>query len=168
MTQRRRDPPRGGGHPGPVGLAHLGPPLTPDELAAANARRLSPAAAAALDAAGPALLEADELPVFRTREEAAAWLETHIPSAAADARWRAVPGNVEAAQARLDAVRTRAAGPAKQPVATSLRLEADTVRRLRVLAAKKGTKYQTLLKTFVVERLYEEERREGLVGSPAS
>jgi hypothetical protein len=35
------------------------------------------------------------------------------------------------------------------------------VRRLRRLAEKKGTTYQTLLKTFVQERLYEEEKREG-------
>ena len=28
----------------------------------------------------------------------------------------------------------------------------------------KGKGYQTLLKEFVVERLYEEEKREGLVG----
>jgi len=46
----------------------------------------------------------------------------------------------------------------------SLRLEADTVRRLRTLAARKGMRYQTLLKAFVVERLYEEEKREGIVG----
>ncbi len=46
----------------------------------------------------------------------------------------------------------------------SLGLEADTVRRLRALAARKGMRYQTLLKTFVVERLYEEEKREGIIG----
>jgi hypothetical protein len=28
---------------------------------------------------------------------------------------------------------------------------------------QKGTKYQTLLKTFVQERLYKEEKREGLI-----
>ena len=71
------------------------------------------------------------------------------------------PGNVDAARARLDA--SRGTAPPKQPAPISLRLEADTVRRLRALAAKKGTKYQTLLKTFVQERLYEEEKREGLV-----
>ena len=35
--------------------------------------------------------------------------------------------------------------------------------RLRVLAARKHMRYQTLLKQFVVERLYEEEKRQGLV-----
>jgi hypothetical protein len=57
-----------------------------------------------------------------------------------------------------------APGARPAAVALSVRLEADTVRRLRALAAVKGTKYQTLLKAFVQERLYEEERREGLVG----
>jgi hypothetical protein len=45
----------------------------------------------------------------------------------------------------------------------SLRLESDVLHRLRVLAARKHTGYQTLLKSFVIERLYEEEKREGLV-----
>ena len=45
----------------------------------------------------------------------------------------------------------------------SLRLESDVLRRLRALAARKHVGYQTLLKTFVAERLYEEEKREGLV-----
>ncbi len=44
-----------------------------------------------------------------------------------------------------------------------IRVDADVLRRLRVLAARKGTGYQTLLKIFVVERLYEEEKREGLI-----
>lgn len=46
----------------------------------------------------------------------------------------------------------------------SVRVEADTLRRLQALAARKGMRYQTLLKEFVVERLYEEEKREGIVG----
>lgn len=45
---------------------------------------------------------------------------------------------------------------------TSLRLEANTTERLKRLAEKKGLAYQTLLKQFVLERLYEEEKREGL------
>ena len=39
------------------------------------------------------------------------------------------------------------------------RFEDDTVTRLKVLAERKGMGYQTLLKEFVVERLYEEEKR---------
>ncbi len=46
----------------------------------------------------------------------------------------------------------------------SIRVEADTLRRLQALAARKGMRYQTLLKEFVVERLYEEEKREGIIG----
>ena len=46
----------------------------------------------------------------------------------------------------------------------SIRMETGTLHRLRVLAARKGMRYQTLLKEFVIERLYEEEKREGLDG----
>jgi hypothetical protein len=145
---------------GPVGLAPLGRRLSPEELAAANAHRGAPLAPEE-GAAAPEPIEADAVPVFATREEAEAWHDTHRPSQAADARWRATPGNVDAARSRLAA--SRGTAPPKQPAPISLRLEADTVRRLRALAAKKGTKYQTLLKQFVVERLYEEEQREGLV-----
>lgn len=40
---------------------------------------------------------------------------------------------------------------------TSLRLGSDLERRLRTLAELKGTSYQTLLKEFVLERIYEEK-----------
>ena len=43
----------------------------------------------------------------------------------------------------------------------SLSLEQDTIKRLKRLARKKGMGYQTLLKSFVGERLYEEEKLEG-------
>lgn len=52
--------------------------------------------------------------------------------------------------------------PRTRPVA--VRLDEDVLERLRALAAKKHKGYQTLLKEFVIERLYEEEKREGLVG----
>jgi hypothetical protein len=45
----------------------------------------------------------------------------------------------------------------------AVRFDEFTLKRLRVLAARRNTGYQTLLKEFVVERLYEEEKREGLV-----
>lgn len=45
---------------------------------------------------------------------------------------------------------------------TAVRFDRDILRRLKALAAKKGKGYQTLLKEFVVERLYEEEKRERL------
>jgi hypothetical protein len=47
------------------------------------------------------------------------------------------------------------------PVA--IRLDRFTLRRLKALAALRNTGYQTLLKQFVVERLYEEERRAGII-----
>jgi hypothetical protein len=38
----------------------------------------------------------------------------------------------------------------------------DVVARAKALAAVRNTGYQTLLKEFVIERLYEEEKRAGL------
>ncbi len=49
------------------------------------------------------------------------------------------------------------------PVA--IRFDQFTLTRLKALAALRNTGYQTLLKEFVVERLYEEEKREGIIGS---
>ena len=144
------------------------PELTPEQLAAANARRFTPgerAAAAARVAAMAEVNSWDEVPEFADDAEEAAWWDTHTPGPGMleDARdvppegtpWLPIPADT--------------ARPARRPPARpiNLRLEADTVRRLRRLAAQKGTKYQTLLKQFVVERLYEEERREGLVDAPA-
>lgn len=48
----------------------------------------------------------------------------------------------------------------KQAAPISLRLEGNITERLKRLAARKGMGYQTLLKQFVLERLYEEEKRE--------
>jgi hypothetical protein len=48
-----------------------------------------------------------------------------------------------------------------KPVA--VRFDEFTLERLRTLAARRNTGYQTLLKEFVVERLYEEEKREGII-----
>lgn len=45
----------------------------------------------------------------------------------------------------------------------TLRLDNDSVKRLKVLAHEKEIPYQTLLKRFVTERLYEEEKRAGLI-----
>ena len=51
--------------------------------------------------------------------------------------------------------------PRTRPI--SLRLDEDVLGRLRAVANSKHKGYQTLLKEFVVERLYEEEKREGLI-----
>ncbi len=47
------------------------------------------------------------------------------------------------------------------PVA--IRFDDDVMRRLKVVAERKGKGYQTLLKEFVAERLYQEELREGII-----
>ena len=48
-----------------------------------------------------------------------------------------------------------------KPIA--VRFDEFTLERLRALAARRNTGYQTLLKEFVVERLYEEEKRDGII-----
>lgn len=53
------------------------------------------------------------------------------------------------------------ARPRKNPV--SVRMEDDLVKRLKSLAAIKGVGYQTLLRQFVADRVYEEEKREGVL-----
>ena len=53
----------------------------------------------------------------------------------------------------LDEPKPKRSGP------IAMRFEDDTVTRLKALAERKGMGYQTLLKEFVLERLYEEEKR---------
>lgn len=53
--------------------------------------------------------------------------------------------------------------PRRRDVPTSIRFDGDTLSRVRALAARRGLGYQTLLKQFVCERLYEEEKREGIL-----
>jgi hypothetical protein len=57
------------------------------------------------------------------------------------------------------------AGEPRRPRAKPIgvRFDDDVIRRLKALADRKSKGYQTLLKEFVIERLYEEEKREGLV-----
>ena len=50
-----------------------------------------------------------------------------------------------------------------KPVA--IRFDQFTLERLKALAKLRNTGYQTLLKGFVVERLYEEEKRAGIIES---
>ncbi len=47
----------------------------------------------------------------------------------------------------------------------AIRFDQFTLMRLKSLAASRNTGYQTLLKEFVIERLYEEEKREGIIPS---
>ncbi|HEX4115652.1 MAG TPA: hypothetical protein VHY18_07235 [Solirubrobacteraceae bacterium] len=81
----------------------------------------------------------------------------------------------EAAQAQITAELAEAAererrGHATRPARVrgrttpiAVRFDEFTIKRLKQLAARRNTGYQTLLKEFVIERLYEEEKREGIV-----
>lgn len=56
--------------------------------------------------------------------------------------------------------------PARQTKASnfiSVHIERDVLKRLQKVAQKKRIDYQELLKEFVLERLYEEEKREGIL-----
>jgi hypothetical protein len=54
--------------------------------------------------------------------------------------------------------------PAARQRDVVVHLDADTVRRLRALADARHESYEQLINDFLVERLYEEEKRAGLVG----
>ena len=96
----------------------------------------------------------DDVPKFESEREEHEFWNTHVFSE--EFIDRAVARGVD-----IPAPPTR---ERKRSTSTSLRLDEDTLKRLRHLARKKGKGYQTLLKEFVVERLYEEEKREGVVG----
>jgi predicted DNA binding CopG/RHH family protein len=96
--------------------------------------------------------DASEIPEFESVSDERAFWETHAFS---EEFLDSTPQN----QRPFDLPakrRTRSA-------TVTLRMEEDTLDRLRQLAEKKGMGYQTLLKSFVVERLYEEENREGIL-----
>jgi predicted DNA binding CopG/RHH family protein len=53
--------------------------------------------------------------------------------------------------------------PRTRPI--NVRFDDCTLQRLKNLAGRRNMGYQTLLKDFVVERLYEEEKREGVLST---
>lgn len=55
--------------------------------------------------------------------------------------------------------------PRQRTKNVAVRFDETTLQRLRDLAARRRQGYQTLIKQFVTERLYEEEKRDGIVGS---
>ncbi|MBJ7608145.1 MAG: hypothetical protein JF887_01770 [Candidatus Dormibacteraeota bacterium] len=93
-----------------------------------------------------------DIPEFPSEAEEAAWWSSHDLGDELLARMRPVPLTSEESAER--SARTR-------PVA--VRFDEFTIQRLRALAALRNTGYQTLLKEFVNERLYEEEKRAGVV-----
>lgn len=93
----------------------------------------------------------DDVPAFKNEAEEAAFWATHRLGEGILAQMGPVPEDV------LPQPR-----PRTRPIA--VRFDEDTLRRIKALAGRKHKGYQTLLKEFVVERLYEEEKREGIVG----
>jgi CopG antitoxin of type II toxin-antitoxin system len=103
---------------------------------------------------GFAIVECKEdIPQFASEAEEAEYWSTHTFSEKLLDQFKSVPDDGGGILP-----------PARKPTyPVSLRLDNDVVHRLRVLAAKKRMRYQTLLKQLLTERLYEEEKREGLV-----
>ena len=94
--------------------------------------------------------DTNDIPAFETEAEEQVWWETHALDVELFSRPKERPSH-------LPPPRT-----SKKSKGISLRVEDDIVARLKSLAKKKGMGYQTLLKAFVLERLYEEEKREGV------
>lgn len=97
----------------------------------------------------------EEIPTFSTEAEEAEFWATHE---AGDGLFDAAAGSADTA-ALMDALPKRPRSSSAKSNPTSLRLGTELERRLRHLAQLKGTSYQTLLKEFVLERVYEEEKR---------
>ena len=94
----------------------------------------------------------DEVPAFATEAEEAAWWQTR----SLGKRFLEAMQPATEVDADLPAPR-----PRTRPLA--VRFDEMTVARLKALANRRQTGYQTLLKQFVIERLYEEEKRAGIV-----
>lgn len=92
-----------------------------------------------------------EIPAFTTEAEEAECWATHALGKTAWAEMEPIPDD------ELPPPR-----PRTKPVA--IRFDEHTIQRAKALAGKRHKGYQTLLKEFVMERLYEEEKREGLIG----
>lgn len=92
----------------------------------------------------------EEIPAFSTEDEEHAFWATH--ELAPELWERAEP----LAPDELPAPRS-----VTRPVA--IRFDEHTLGRIKTLARRRHKRYQTLLKEFVTERLYEEEKREGLL-----
>jgi len=103
----------------------------------------------------------EDVPAFADDAEEQAWWANHD----IEGPWeRRKPDDGRLTTEQLLAQRAAHRGPRRtQPVL--VRLDADILDRLRAMADRKGTGYQTLLKRFVIERLYEEEKLEGLFGA---
>lgn len=92
----------------------------------------------------------EEIPEFESEKEEAEFWSTHSFGEGLLEKMGPVPEGV------LPPPR-----PRTKPIA--IRFDEDMLRRLKALANSKHKGYQTMLKEFVLERLYEEEKREGLI-----
>ena len=98
----------------------------------------------------------DEVPSFASEEEERAWWDEHEVSEELLETFGPAP------EGTLPSPRDKSVTrPRKAPI--SVRMEEELVARLKVLAAIKGIGYQTLLRQFVADRVYEEEKREGVL-----
>ena len=86
-------------------------------------------------------------------------------SEAEEARFWGEHGLGDAMLERVVAVDRILPPPRSRAKPISIRFDEDSLRRLKALAGRRGIPYQTLLKQFVAERLYEEERRSGILGA---
>lgn len=93
-----------------------------------------------------------DIPTFTSEAEESAFWDTHT---LAEHLWSTDNSELD------HLVPARPRSSTKRPV--SIRFDEDTIVRLRKLATVKHTNYQTLVKNFVNERLYEEEKREGVL-----
>lgn len=91
----------------------------------------------------------EDIPAFTSEDEEHQYWATHSPGDAILDRMSQVEDDF------LPPPR-----PRTRPV--PIRFSDDVIQRAKALAAVRHTGYQTLLKEFVIERLYEEERRAGL------
>jgi hypothetical protein len=88
----------------------------------------------------------DHIPVFATEAEEAAYWDDHELGDDALERLGPLPEDI------LPPARPRT-------MAITLRLDAETLHRLRSLADRRHVGYRTLIQRFITERLAEEERR---------
>ena len=93
------------------------------------------------------LASLSQIPAFETEDQEADFWATHELAPGLMSRENATANDM------LPPVRARKSTP------TSIRLDTELERRIRVLAKLMETPYQTLLKQFVLERVYEEEKR---------
>ena len=107
-----------------------------------------------------------EIPDFATEEEFIEFWQTHSLGPGLFEESKNDP-EVQAFAARLRGGKEKQSPrQPRQPKATfvtTLRLDSDMETRLKAVAALKRVPYQTLLKQFVSERLYEEEKRLGVL-----